>query len=339
MAQSPPFVRKLLVIVTLTLFGLSAFVISGFTSSPVDGQTNLQLPPSEGPETGGVNTLPNSGAGEEEKSSAGSADSTELVDVIKNGDFEKPFEADSSGVAPDWEPFSNGQAQFGWYEELWPEAVRRGERAQLMEIFLVEANVLDRVIAIHQTVNVRPNSTYDLTINAIMRSQVQPGDRNKNEFEMNWGVDFSGTGDYDNVQEWVLMPLEEQFRLGSTGEFPDDKPLFYETITGTITTGDSSKITLFIRGLKKFPTGAEVNFDVDDVSLIGPPPGPVVVITPEAPADEGSPTPGQDENSLPDTGAILPGNVSEGALMLGGLVLVALGASAAANLLQHRKNG
>lgn len=327
--------RKLLAVVTFAFVLVSALALVGFTVSPVDHQTDLKLPPSEGPGAQGVN-LPNTGAGGENGASDDNGtDAAELVDVITNGDFEKPFEPDSDGVAPDWEPFSNGRAHSVWYEELWPEAVRSGERAQLMEIFQVEANILDRVIAIHQTVDVRPDSTYDLTIHAIMRSQVPIGDRNNNEFEMHWGVDFSGAGDYDNVEEWVLMPLEEQFRLGSTGEFPEDVPLFYEMITGTVSTGDSSKITLFIRGLKKFPTGAEVNFDVDDVSLVGPPPGPVVIVTPEAdtPAEEESAAPAE----VPDTGVILPGDTPEGALILGGLVLVALGASATASLLQNRK--
>ena len=137
-----------------------------------------------------------------------------------------------------------------------------------MEIFQVEPNVLDRVIAIHQTVNVVPNVAYSLTINAILRSQTQAADRNKNEFEMHWGVDYAGEGNYENVEVWNRMLLTEQFRLGSTGEYPEDIPLFYETITGTIRTTNTNQITLFIRGLKKFPTGTEVNFDVDDVSLV-----------------------------------------------------------------------
>jgi hypothetical protein len=329
MNKSSPQIRKLLVTFILTLFVLSAFVISGFTISTMDYQAGWQLPPSEGPVSGGVDTLPNTGAGDDEEEAGGNGP-TPLTptNVIINGDFEKPWETDD-GVAPDWEGFHNGQAQLGWYEKLWPEAVYRGERAQLMEIFLVEPNILDRVIAIYQTAKVAPNASYDLTLYAIMRSQVQAGDRNKHEFEMSWGIDFLGEGNYDNVEEWHMMPLEEQFRLGSTGEYPEDIPLFYEMITGTVSTGDSNKITLFIRGLKKFSTGAEVNFDIDDVSLMGPPPGPVVIITPEATAEE--------EDSLPNSGAILPKNISGGALIFGGLVLVVLGAVATTSLLQNRK--
>jgi hypothetical protein len=304
MVNSTSKTRKIMVTLLLSLFILAAFIISGFTIAGIEQQNPAKLLP----------------LGQEQ------------VNVITNGGFELPFE-DREGVAPFWEPYSNGQAQFGWYEETWPEAVYEGERAQLMEIFLVEPNVQSRVIAIHQTVDVRPNSIYDLEFFAMMRSQVQPGDRNRGEFEMHWGIDYSGEANYDNVEEWVFIPLEEQFRLGSTGEYPDDVPLFYEVVTGTVETEDSSRITLFIRGLKKFSTGAEVNFDVDEVSLIGPPPGPVVIITPVPTVT----VPSTPQPAIPDTGAVVPQNFSRGALIFGGLVLVVLGGAAVAGLLMKRQ--
>ena len=302
MVKSLPRTRRLVAVVILALFILAAFAISGFTIADIDNHpTDYRLPPMHEP-----------------------------VDVIVNGDFELPWE-DREDVAPEWEAYTNGQAHVGWYKETWPEAVFRGEQAQLMEIFEVDPSVQSRVIAISQTVAVAPGSTYDLELFAIMRSMVQPGDRNKGEFEMHWGVDYSGEGQYENVEEWIFMPLEEQSRLGSTGEYPDDIPLFYERITGTIETGDSDQLTLFIRGLKKFATPPEVNFDVDDVSLVGPPPGPIVIITPEVDAD----TPA--EEVMPDTGATLPEQFSGGALALGGLVVVVLGVAAAAGVLLTRK--
>ena len=302
MANSSSKTRRIMAVVVLALLVLVAFAISGFTIAGLESQNTAKLVPL----------------------------GQERVNVITNGGFELPWE-DREGVAPLWEPYTNGQAHIGWYEEIWPEAVYNGERAQLMEIFEVEPSVQSRVIAIHQTVDVALNSVYDLELFAIMRSQVQPGDRNNGEFEMHWGVDYSGEGNYDNVEEWVLMPLEEQFRLGSTGQYPDDVPLFYEQITGTVETRDSPQITLFIRGLKKFATGAEVNFDVDDVSLVGPPPGPIVIITPEA---EPVATP---QETMPSTGAIVPQNFSPAAMVFGGLVLAVLGAGAVAGLLFSRR--
>jgi len=254
-----------------------------------------------------------------------------MEDVISNGNFEKQWQP-LNGVAPDWQPYSNGQADFGWYDDSWVEAVRKGQgHAQLMEIFRVEANILDRVIAIYQTVDVVPNSDYELTIHAIMRSDAAAQFRNQNEFEMHWGIDPWGEGNYDNVEKWNLMPLTEQNRTGSTP--PEEVPLFYERITDTVRTGNSNRITLFIRGLKKFPTGTEVNFNVDDVSLVGPlagsapepVPAPTVIIVP----GEG--------DDLPTTGAVLSQDASIGVIAFGGLVLVLLGAFATFSLLDNQK--
>jgi hypothetical protein len=285
--------HKFFVTLVLAFFILTAFLISGFTVAHFDQNLNQAPPPNQGPGT----------------------------DVIRNGGFEERDTNANNGVALEWEPYSNGQAWFGWYDETWPEAVRRGAHAQLMEIFQVEANILDRVIAIHQTVNVIPNSTYSLTLYAIMRTQAPPDARNNFEFEMHWGVDPSGTGNYQNVQTWNRMDLTEQFRLGSNGEFPDDEPLFYETVTGTVQTGNSNRITLFIRGLKKFPTGTEVNFDVDDVSLVGP-------ISTTAPAPQ---------PLVPTTGYLTSKNVSVGAIALGGLVLITLGVGAVTALVKRKE--
>ncbi|MBI1879682.1 MAG: hypothetical protein HYR94_15920 [Chloroflexi bacterium] len=313
MMKLSPQRNKILVTLVLTFLILSAFAISGFTvATSADKTITSELPLNQG---SGCNVITN---------------------VIKNCSFEVRDSNSNNGVAVNWAPFSNGQAWASWYDETWPEAVRTGEHAQLMEIFQVEPNVLDRVIAIHQTVDVAPNTVYSLTINAIMRSQAPVQDRNKFEFEMHWGIDFSGQGNYEAVETWNLMPLTEQFRLGSTGEYPEDIPLFYETITGTVPTGSSNRITLFIRGLKKFSTGTEVNFDVDDVSLLkaASAPQPLVPQTGQVidPA-----IPNQQTSNLPTSGAILPRNVSGGALAISGLVLIALGVSAAVSVTNRKE--
>ena len=288
--------NKLFMVLMLTALIILVFILSGFS----------------------VLAAPNLGS-----------ESPEQVSVIKNGDFE---EWDTTnplhGIALNWLGYSNGQAVFGFYDETWAEAVQTGKHAQLMEINTVEANILDRVIAVYQTVDVTPNSQYNLFIRAIMRSQAPAISRNQHEVEMHWGIDFAGEGKYENVTEWHLMPLEEQYRLGSSGQYPEDIPLHYEVVTGTVATANSSKVTLFIRGLKKFPTGTEVNFDVDNVSLVGPKPDAAqpapaatttIVTTPVA--------------SIPSTGAILPGNLSVGTVLLAGLVVIVLTAGAASALL------
>ena len=137
------------------------------------------------------------------------------------------------------------------------------------------------------------------------------------------------------------MPLTEQLRIGSNGEFPEDVPLFYEVISGTVVTSGTNSITLFIRGVKKFPTGTEVNFDVDNVSLIGP--DPAAAPAPDgsdfiAPADDSfQPAPVETDNDLPETGASLSTGASVGIFTAGGLILVVIGTAAAASLLGFQK--
>lgn len=293
-----------------TILSLSGWVDISHTSNP--GELPLAPPSGEGDESG-----------DEESTEPAEA---EPVDVIVNGDFEKEW-TPLNGAAPDWTPYTNGEAVNGWYDEQWPEAVRSGEHAQLMEINQVSGNILDRVIAVYQTVEVAPNSKYELTIHAILRTNAPEPLRNKFEYEMNWGIDPFGEENYKNVDEWVYMHLTEQLRIGSNGEYPDDKPLFYERITGTVKTGDTDKITLFIRGLKKFPNGTEVNFDIDDVSLIGPAPGT------SPPADDGT-----DVIIVPETGATFSLNSAvAGKFALGAFVLVILGTAAAIGVLFQQK--
>jgi hypothetical protein len=269
-----------------------------------------------------------------------------LVNVIRNGGFELPWPDPENGVAPEWQPFDNGRAHFSWYEEIWPEAVYEGQRAQLMEIYEFDLGVQNRVMAIFQTVEVVPNEDYNLQLWAILRTDAPKEDRNQHEIEMSWGFDPHGQGNYENVEEWNFMPLTEQARRGSFNEFFDDQlPLKYQEITGTIRTpADSKYITLFIRGLKKFATHLEVNMDIDEVSLVGPQPGappPVVtsttvmtasdVITPAAEVPAAPPA-----EIVPASGGVLANQpASLAIILLGGLILVVLGTAATMKLLNE----
>jgi hypothetical protein len=178
---------------------------------------------------------------------------------------------------------------------------------------------------------------------------------------MHWGIDPQGRGEYYFVDNWVQMPLDEQQRLGSNGPQDDNTHLYFQVVTHTIRTGSSNRLTLFIRGMKVEPTGTELNFNVDTVSLLGPyiPPTPTLTPSPTLtryptatptttptgtppPTEQALPVTGQDitpnntEKELPDAGGILPRDIPTGALLLGGLILVVLGAVAANGLL-HKK--
>lgn len=341
----PSLKRKRLVSTfILTFLILSTFVLSGFTIVGYDGQVEQDLPPNQGPVAGQSRNLSGSlspilpahsqniqssvpNQGSEEPESPVSGGSLRLSNVIRNGGFEKN---PTSSVATYWEPFNNGGAQFGWYAERWEEAVHSGKSSQLMEIFYVDGFVRNRFLGIQQTVDVIPNANYNLTIHAIMRSDAPEVLRNQGEYALEWGIDFGGREKHYRVAEWHTMPLTEQLRKGSNGPMDDNQHLFFQRVVTTVHTANTDKLSLFIRGVKIEPTGTEVNFNIDDVSLVGP--------YPAGPAEKSGP-PAQlaNSNNLPDAGAILPQNISMGALALSGLVLIILAAGAANSLLLKQK--
>jgi phage terminase large subunit-like protein len=329
-------------IAVLTVSVLLALLISGLTVYSLNAQEGGTPTPIPTP----VNPYP-------------------LTNAIRNGDFELFSTGNNNSgnaVADHWQSYHNDGAHFAWYDEQWPEAVHSGSHSQLMEIFRVESFKPERVMAIYQTVNVIPHMDYLLTIHAIMRSDGHLAERNQGAYAMHWGIDTLGRGKDYYVENWVKMPLDEQQRLGSNGPQDDNTHLYFQAITHTIRTGSGNKLTLFIRGMKVEPTGTELNFNIDDVSLLGPyiPPTPTLTPSPtltryptSTPTATPTQTPPPPEPALPVTGAknadslagkilpdaggILPVKIPAGVLLLGGVVLVALGAVAAHNLLQKRK--
>jgi hypothetical protein len=295
---------QLLTSIALALLMLSALAISGFTISEFQSAARQEFSPV----------------------------GTTLTNAIQNGDFE---DNPRSSVATHWQPYDNGQAHFGWYMEEWPEAVHSGKRSQLMEIFQVEGNVPNRVMAIYQTVQVVPHANYKLTIHALMRSDAPEPLRNQGDYGMDWGIDYTGEGKYYKVEQWVTMPISEQLRLGSAGPPGEAQHLFFQRITATVFTGNADKLSLFIRGVKITPSGTEVNFNVDDVSLIGPYPvaSPAAEAIPAAAEDRPETALPAGEENLPDAGGWLLPQISLGALILAGVILVLLGVSAAKSLM------
>lgn len=198
--------------------------------------------------------------------------------VIVNGDFEDWWRGDVDGVAPHWEGYHNGVGHAALYKEEWEEAVFEGRQSQLLEIGLLAPGERHAVIAIHQTVEVVPNSTYSLSLFAQMRSEANFDLFNTGEYHMDWGIDYSGQGDYEAVVDWFPMNLTEQPRRGSNNPIPgtfanyEESKLDFEGIRGLVSTGSRKFITLFIRGVKKNATGIELNFNVDKVELFGPSP-------------------------------------------------------------------
>ncbi|MDM8529433.1 hypothetical protein QUF58_14660 [Anaerolineales bacterium HSG24] len=256
-----------------------------------------------------------------------------LKNVIHNGGFETPGPRDI-GVAKEWERYENGGAHFFWYDEQWKEAVYSGKHSQLMEIYEVFGNKPYRTMAIHQTVKVLPHSDYLLTVHALMRTKLFHELRNQGDFALDVGIDYSGRGDYNAVDfqgGWINTDLPEQSYDGSQTEHQDDRdPLLFTNFKTIINSGDNRKITLFIRGVKRPPNHIEVNFNIDEVSLIGPDPSaPMPPRAIPAAMEKSVDTPPEvievaTEDNLPNAGGVLASSTSRSILLIMAGVMILL---------------
>lgn len=185
------------------------------------------------------------------------------TDVIVNGGFEDGF-VEGQGVAVGWGRFQTGDVRAGWYDDTWFKVVYEGEHAQLLE--LINSTAPDRYVGIFQTVTVVPNAKYVLTLHGLVRSDEGSIEASNYGYRMHYGVDLSGGDNWESSDiTWVELPWDEQPREDPTGQ----NVYRMETYTATIET-NTDKLTLFIRGLKKWPDLREGNYDIDGVSLVGP---------------------------------------------------------------------
>lgn len=188
-----------------------------------------------------------------------------VANLLVNGSFEDGF-VEGQGVAVGWGRFQNGNVDAGWYDDTWEKVVCDGEHAQLLE--LRDAKENDRYVGIFQTVNVVPNAEYVLTLRGLVRSDSGSPEKSDYGFRMEYGIDYSGGADWQSPDiKWIELMWDEQPRQDPTGE----NQYRYETHTATIK-ATGNKITLFIRGWKKWADAVEGNYDLDCLSLVGPQP-------------------------------------------------------------------
>lgn len=224
------------------------------------------------------------------------------VNVIVNGGFEDGF-VQGQGVGVGWGRFESGTAMAGWYDDTWTKVVFEGKHAQLME--LKNATQQDtNFVGILQTVNVVPGASYVLTLHGLIRSDEGSPAVSHGGYKMQYGIDFTGGIDWKSSNiEWVELPWNDQPRQDPTGQ--NVYEMDSATATVTATTG---KLTLFIRGQKKWPDGLEGNYDIDGVSLVGAQqsvtptltPRPTVPVTTTATTVPGLPKTGQDFGLVDD---------------------------------------
>jgi hypothetical protein len=185
------------------------------------------------------------------------------TNVIVNGGFEEGF-LEWQGVGVGWGRFHNGSAHAGWYDDTWFKVVYEGEHAQLLE--LKNATEGNRYVGIFQTVSVVPNAEYVLTLHGLVRSDEGSIEASNYGYRLHYGIDFKGGTDWESSDiTWVELPWDDQPREDPTG----GNEYRIETYTTNIK-AETDKLTLFIRGWKKWADPREGNYDIDGVSLVGP---------------------------------------------------------------------
>jgi len=183
---------------------------------------------------------------------------SQSVNLIVNGEFEDGF---FEGIEVGWERFATGNVQAGWQDDTWDEVVYEGEHSQLLS--LKDAWETDRYVGIFQVIRVVPHSEYLLTLHGLVRSDEGSVAESDYGYRLQYGLDFGGGTDWQSLKvAWVELPWNDQQRSAAPTE-----GYRRETYTATIT-AQTTKVTLFIRGWKKWPGGSEGNYNVDGLSLV-----------------------------------------------------------------------
>lgn len=193
-----------------------------------------------------------------EQGSVSRASATQPHNLIANGSFEDGF---AEGVATGWQPFATADVRAGWHDDTWRPVLYDGNHAQLLA--LKDAEERDRYVGIFQAVPVVPNADYILTLHGLVRSDEGSVEASDYGYRLQYGIDYAGGNDWRSRQiEWVELPWDEQPRTA-----PPPGGYRIETYTTTIR-AQSSLLTLFIRGWKKWIGVSEGNYDVDGISLV-----------------------------------------------------------------------
>ncbi len=183
------------------------------------------------------------------------------VNIIANGGFEYLWPND--GLAPEWSAFDSGTGLFGWHRESWLKVVKDGNQSQLIAI-VDTAGEHNQFAGIYQTVEVVAGAVYELSLQGLIRSDAGSNEESGYNYVMQYGLDHNGRERWQAVAQWLDMPFPEYPRQDLSGRNEYE----FERFT-TYLIPSSNRLTLFVRGLKKWPDPHEVNFNVDQVSLRG----------------------------------------------------------------------
>jgi len=215
-------------------------------------------------------------------------DSGSIQNLIVNGGFEGGFQEDF-GVGYGWGGFSNGNAVVGWNFDDWDAVVVNGQYAQRIEI--KDALDLNRYAGIYQTVSVVPGKQYKLTINGLIRSEEGDISLSDYGYRLQYAVDYQGDIAWELIPEdaWQELPWDEQ-PLSN----PPNGAYQFSTFETTIT-AQSDKLTIFIRGWKKWINNGSGIFNLDEISFVGPAPdGFQAPVAQTASVDNSQPEPAEE---------------------------------------------
>lgn len=185
-----------------------------------------------------------------------------IQNLIVNGGFEGGFQPDF-GVAYGWGAFSNGNAVVGWNFDDWSPLLAGGQYAQRIEI--KESLEQDRYAGIYQTLSVVPGQQYKLTIKGLVRSAEGDVSLSDYGYRLQYAIDDKGGTAWELVESslWQELPWDEQPITLTEGET-------YQLATfDTTITAKSDRLTLFIRGWKKWINQGAGVFTLDDLSFVG----------------------------------------------------------------------
>lgn len=183
--------------------------------------------------------------------------------LVMNGGFENGFAA--NGVGFYWSGFTNGgQANYGFYDEMWPPVVSEGSHGQLLEINSkgLPATDPDRIIGIMQRLWLQPGVTYEISLDSAMREQPVASDEDPYRYMVEWG--YSTTGTTDPAQ----MLFRERVPLDTILPRTDPGDNAMQTYTTRFVAPAGGYTTIAIWGLKKWATlERELDVNIDNVTL------------------------------------------------------------------------
>lgn len=183
--------------------------------------------------------------------------------MIANGGFENGFAA--NGVGLYWSGFTNGgQANYGFYDEMWPPVVSEGNHSQLLEINSkgLAATDPDRIIGILQRTVLQPGVTYEISFDSAMREAPVASDEDPYRYMVEWGYSTTGTTDPAQMLFRERVPLDKIFPRTDPGENP------MQTYSTRFVAPAGGYTAIAIWGLKKWATlERELDVNIDNVTL------------------------------------------------------------------------